>query len=90
MITHETRRESHETVNKTVVQRQVLMAFEHNGAMTARDCAAVMGRQDYYNIRPRITELCQDGKLTAVGKRRDPLTGKLVALYQMATQGGKQ
>lgn len=57
--------------------------------MTAREIGAVLYRHGLVlspsrqQVQPRLTELMQDGKIEVVGKRRDSLTKRSVAVYRL-------
>lgn len=83
MITHETRRESHLKVDKAKRQGMILDAYRRCGAMTAREVGYKLGFQDLNAVKPRITELCEMGKLKATGKKYDPITDRNVTVYEI-------
>ncbi len=81
-ITMETRRESYNLLDKAKRQEEVMGAFRHYGDMTARQCGKRLGYQDLNGVKPRITELCQSGKLLkAKDKVFDSETGRSVAVF---------
>ena len=46
--------------------------------LTDREIMALMGYSDMNAVRPRITEMVEDGILTEIGSKVCPLTGKTV------------
>jgi len=83
MITKETRRESHKQTEKATRYRLILEAYRQNGAMTAREVGRRLGFSDMNAVKPRITELCQSGRLRAVGKKFDRVTKRNVAIFEV-------
>jgi hypothetical protein len=83
-LTHETRRESYESMLPGVLnwRNQVLDAVRSfpDGA-TAEEIARAVGKETY-TTRPRITELMQKGMIMVVGKRRSPFTNKRIAVFK--------
>lgn len=86
--TEETRRESHEKTNKQALAVEVIKALKGK-QLTAREIAVEMynaGLLPYPAravVQPRITELVQDGKVEAVGKKMDEETQRIVAIYRV-------
>lgn len=81
-ITEETRRDSHNQVDKQN-RYNLIMGCIGNNEMTARMIAYALGHSDLNAVKPRITELCKKyHKLEAVGKKKDFITGKMVATYK--------
>ncbi|MGI5848813.1 MAG: hypothetical protein ACOX8Q_01875 [Christensenellales bacterium] len=85
MLTEVTRRESHEKTDKRTRQMMILGAWE--GDMTAREIAGKLGFADMNAVRPRITELVQDGYLTEAGVVYDPITGRRVTCWRLSKRG---
>lgn len=87
--TFETRADANETVNRQKRYAQIMECFTENGQLTAKQCAVIMQSKGFVptsernNSAPRITELCQQGKLEPVGKKKCEYTGKTVAVYQI-------
>ena len=69
-ITKETRRQSHEKTNRTVVtvSLEIYNVLFQQGAWTAWELAGITGRE-VYTIRPRLTELREAGKIKKAGSR---------------------
>ena len=86
--TEETRRESHIKTNKQALTVEVIKVLDGR-QLTAREIAVEMyndGLLPYPAravVQPRITELVQDGKVEAVGKKLDEETQRLVAIYRV-------
>lgn len=81
-ITEETRREGHEAIDKAKRQAMILGCL-HGRKMTARQIAYELGFSDLNAVKPRLTELRKAGRVKAVGKQKDPLTGVSVAVYEV-------
>ena len=79
-ITNLTRRESYLT-RPTARQSQILYTLGTR-EMTARQLCYEMGFTDLNSVKPRLTELKQQGRVVAVGKAYDELTGKNVAVWR--------
>lgn len=59
------------------------MLREYNEGLTAREIANKLGYIERNATAPRLTELCGMGKVEAIAKRRDEITGKTVAVYAL-------
>lgn len=81
-ITQETRRESHAHVNKTA-RYALILGVLRGKQMTAREIAYKLGFTDLNAVKPRLTELCQRGRVEVTGKRVDGVTKKKVAVYEV-------
>lgn len=53
-----------------------------NRTMTARQLATEMGFSDLNSVKPRLTELQQAGRIEAIDKGYDELTGRNVAIWR--------
>lgn len=84
-ITEETRLEGY--ILRPVKRCDEILEFMGDRELTARQIAYGMGYSDLNAVKPRITELKKAGKVEAVGKTKDDLTGRNVAVYRAA--GGK-
>ena len=91
-LTQETRHESFETVKQdAAARRRVILEIltEHGGGMTAREVAGELHRRsitptDERNYAaPRLTELCDAGKIHAVGKKLCAHSGRNVAVWSV-------
>lgn len=88
-ITKETRRESHEKVDKQKRYQQIFEVFEELGQASAREVAEKMFEMGFTPSRertfsqPRLTELVGKEKLQIVGKKVCKFTGKKVAVYRV-------
>ena len=81
-ITEETRRDSYKSIDKQT-RYNLIMGCIGTEEMTARMIAYALGYSDLNAVKPRITELCKKyHKLEAVGKKKDFITGKMVATYK--------
>lgn len=90
--TLECRAESHEKVDKAKRRREILFIMKGNRIMTAMEVAnellnhGFVNRLDRNNAAPRLTEMCQDGTVDVVGKKKDRWTGKMVTCYQIRSE----
>lgn len=81
--TIETRREAYLTRPINPRSRQILYTLG-NRTMTARQLAYEMGFSDLNAVKPRLTEMQEQGRIKAVGKTTDTLTGRTVAVWRKA------
>lgn len=91
--TLECRSDSHEKLDKARRRREILFIMKdvsgNNRIMTAMEVASELhihgfvSRLDRNNAAPRLTEMCQDGTIDVVGKKKDQWTGKMVTCYQI-------
>lgn len=85
-VTHDTRAEAHEQVDKQKRYQQIIECLSEK-PMTAKECAVEMFLKGYAptserNLTaPRLTELSKDGRVEPIGKKRCQYTGKTVAVY---------
>lgn len=79
-ITTETRREAF--LMKPTPRQTDILTILGDRAMTAREIAAAMCFSDLNAVKPRLTELKQNGAVEAVGKAFDMVTGRNVAVYK--------
>jgi predicted ArsR family transcriptional regulator len=80
MLTHETRLESFILTDKPKRRAEILSALTQ--PMTARQLAYKLGYRDLNAVKPRLTELVGANKVKVVGKVKDDLTGRTVAVYE--------
>ena len=86
--TLETRRESHESIDKQKRYSEILECIGSN-KMTAKEAAVEMFHRGYTTssernfTAPRLTEMCQKGLVEVVGKKKCQYTGKTVAIYEV-------
>jgi predicted ArsR family transcriptional regulator len=78
------RRESNEKVARALRERQVMEALRGfpDGA-TAQELAHAL-RWDKTSVRPRLTELQEDGLISMVGRRTTPFSAKSCTVYKVA------
>jgi len=90
----ETRAEAHEKVDKRKRYAQItecLQIAKKNGldGLTAKECAVWMMKKGYIPTSernftsPRLTEMCEDGRVEQVGKITCPYTGKKVTVFAL-------
>ena len=87
-ITHDTRAESNETVDRQKRYAQIIECLKDR-PMTAKECAVELFTRGYAptaerNLTaPRLTELSKIGTVEPIGKRKCQYTGKTVAVYAL-------
>lgn len=89
----ECRHDSHEATDKQRRRREILFVMQdasgHNLIMTAMEISnellkhGFVDRLDRNNAAPRLTEMCKDGTVDVVGKKKDKWTGRMVTCYQI-------
>jgi len=92
-ITKVTRRMSYEEILGSLGPRYqaILEALRERPRSTARELALYLwGRKaipmpERNFVHPRLTELMKAGIVAAVDKKRCPITGKMVAVYELAS-----
>ncbi|MDY5007560.1 hypothetical protein [Candidatus Allofournierella merdipullorum] len=77
-----TRRESHGKTDKKTRKDQILTALKA-GPMTARCVMQALGYSDLNSVRPRLTELVQEGLVAEAGAVWDPVSQRNVVLYAL-------
>ena len=80
-ITEETRLESYIST-PTSERKLAILNVMGNRQMTARMIAYALGFRDLNAVKPRLTELKQEGRVMVVGKAFDELTERKVAVFQ--------
>lgn len=78
-ITIETRNQSYMTKPK---RKDLILTIMGNESLTARDIAYRLNYHDLNAVKPRLTEMLHAGTIEAVGKTRDFITGRSVAVYR--------
>lgn len=92
-ITLETRRMSYEEILAGLGKRHqmILEALRERPRSTARELALFLWERkaipmpERNFVHPRLTELMKAGIVAAVDKKRCPITGKMVAVYELAS-----
>ena len=79
-ITNETRFESY--IQRPVTRCDEILAVMGDRPMTAREIAYALGYSDLNTVKPRLTELKNEGKVIVIGKTRDCLTKRKVAVWR--------
>lgn len=64
-------------------EQQILRAYTQLGRASDRDVCNLLGFRDLNAVRPRITELIEDGVLEESGGQQCPVTGKLVRVVRI-------
>jgi len=93
-ITKLTRRMSYEEIIRSLGPRYqaILEALRKRPRSTARELALYLWERraipmpERNFVHPRLTELMQAGIVAAVDKKRCPITGKMVAVYELADE----
>lgn len=52
-------------------------------AMTARELTYALGFTERNAVAPRLTEMMHRGEVVTMGKKKDEVTGKMVAVYRL-------
>lgn len=79
----ECRREAFERVEPKSIRMKITKLLTEDGAMTSSEIMEKMGYANPNTIRPRLTELKQDGVIQAVGKRKNR-SGANEAVWEIA------
>lgn len=93
ILTHDTRAEANEGVNREMRYTQILTLLEELGPLTAKEAAVELHRRgltdtdDRNAAAPRLTEMSRKGLVEPIGKRRCAYTGKSVAVYARRGNG---
>lgn len=95
-ITKETRRQSFKEIIPKITPRHrlCLLALEERGQATANEVASWLyanGFTPFFNrnfAHPRLNELVNSGLIEVADKKRDPITGKTCAVYQIVENKG--
>ena len=90
-ITKVTRRMSYEEILGSLGPRYqaILEALRERPRSTARELAMYLWKRgdipmpERNFVHPRLTELMKTGLVAAVDKKRCPITGKMVAVYEI-------
>jgi len=88
MITYETRREAHQSVDKAKRNDQILEILKDLGPLTAKEVAVelhrrgITGSDDRNTAAPRLTEMVDAGRVKVTGKKRCIYTQKTVAVFE--------
>lgn len=87
-ITLETRLESEQEVDKKKRYRQIIeILTENKEPMTAKEIAVAMFKKNWIPssernfTAPRLTELCEEGVVDTLGKKKCEYTNKSVTIY---------
>jgi predicted HTH transcriptional regulator len=84
---HDTSREAADTLHRSGRARQlrerVLDYYRRGNKATADECAEALG-EDPWTIRPRVSELGNDGMLVRTGERRRNKSGAKAAEWRSA------
>lgn len=87
ILPFETRAEAHETVDKQKRYKQIIECLTNSEGMTAKEIAVEMMRRGYIPTSernfsaPRLSEMCENGIVDIIGKKRCDYTGKKVSVY---------
>lgn len=90
----ETRTESHQKVDKQKRYAQITECLKSAKKMglaglTAKECAVMMMQKGYIPTSernftsPRLTEMCEDGRVDQIGKITCTYTGKKVTVFAL-------
>ena len=64
-------------------EKRIMDFLREHGPATDLEVCAGLGFHDCNCVRPRITELVQEGQLVEVGSERDACTGKVVRMVSL-------
>lgn len=78
-ITRQTRAESY--LKRPLTRKAVILETMGDNVMTARQIANALGFADLNAVKPRLTELLDEGKVEVVAKVIDCTTGRRVAAW---------
>lgn len=81
-ITNLTRRESYLKRPINPRSKEILITLGTR-SLTARQIAKEMGFSDLNSVKPRLTEMAEQGIVHTVGTMKDELTGRSVALWRI-------
>lgn len=62
---------------------EILKAFRNKGPMTDREVMFELCFEDPNAVRPRISDLIDDGVLVQIGDKPDPITGRTVRIVRL-------
>ena len=89
-VTHETRSEAHDKVDKAKRYRQIKKILSnHPEGLTAKEVAALICHYGFIPFAernfsaPRLTEMCESGEVEPIGKKICQYTGRKVSLYAL-------
>lgn len=80
-ISAECRREAIDNLKPAPRHKEILEALGDR-EMTAREIAYKLGYTDLNAVKPRLTELCNFGRVEVIGKKKDNLTHRNVSVYR--------
>lgn len=89
MTTLDTRAEANEKVDKKKRYSQIIECLSEEPEMTAKEIAVMMMQKGYIPTSernftaPRLTEMCQQGLVEPVGKKKCSYTKHNVAVYAL-------
>ncbi|HBB28159.1 MAG TPA: hypothetical protein DC000_02730 [Clostridiales bacterium] len=81
-VTRETRLESYLSTGHETRYKEILNVLK-NKKMTAREVAYALGYVELNAVRPRLTELEQKGIVEIIGKVKDEISERSVAIYKI-------
>ena len=83
-LTFECRRESYQKIEATAPDERarVLAVISEGQGMTAEQISKALNKPTY-QVRPRITELCQAGLVHAVGKAWSETTKRNISIFKV-------
>lgn len=83
-ITKQTRRAAYK--KRPVTRAGEILKFMGNRELTAREIAYGMGFDDLNAVKPRLSELKEQGLVEAISKKKCRVTGKTVAVWKVVEQ----
>ena len=83
-ISLECRAEAIDNLKPQPRHKEILKVLADN-EMTAREIAYKLGYADLNAVKPRLTELCNFGRVEVVRKTKDLLTNRNVSVFRRIT-----
>lgn len=80
-ITKQTRRAAYRT--RPVTRAREIVKFMGDRELTAREIAYGMGYDDLNAVKPRLSEMKEQGLVEAISKKKCKTTGKTVAVWKV-------
>lgn len=80
-IAYANRQESNMSVDRGKMYKKILNILNLYTECTAREVAWYMGSIERNTAAPRLNELCAEGKVKIVGKKKCELTNRRVSVY---------
>lgn len=91
MITeiHPNSYQAYHSINKSQRRHIIQRIYEVYGSLTDRQVCDILGFRDLNSVRPRISEMIDDGVLVECGNKKDEITHKTVRLVKINTSNNQ-